>query len=78
MPALDDIRTALAKLPPPFAGNTRFVIIGKYTLAAVRVDTHEHCEPSYISGATVVVTDEFSGWEIVDRPTRAVKGALFK
>lgn len=68
MPALAHIQEKLRGMPPPERGHKRYVLVGKEAMRAICVDTNDHVQPDYINEAAVVITDNFPGWEVVDRP----------
>lgn len=74
MSAFDDISKALGSMPPPEAGKRRYVLVGDSALKALRAHgvLSGGEEPTYFGNSSVqypiVKTDDFRGWEIVDRP----------
>lgn len=79
MTALTDIQKAIGNMPPVTPGERRFVIVGKPALLALRCELDGGKPTSLRNKAgTLVVpiieTDEFDGWEVVDRPDARTAG----
>ncbi len=84
MGALQDISDAMAGLGPVKRGWRRFVLVGKSAGPAVVADLIHGAGGTKLEGVTwqdslkampfgpvppMIPTDQFDGWEIVDRPT---------
>lgn len=72
MSALDDIRKALGSLSPVAAGKKRFVVVGPSAMRSLCCATPEGERPTSLSNSDeqypILETEEFEGWEIVERP----------
>lgn len=68
MTALVDIGRALVAKGPVTRGHRRFVIIGRECMKALAASSHERVEPTSVDGVPLLITDEFPGWTVVDRP----------
>lgn len=72
MSALGDIQKALGTMPPPAQGQSRFVIVGASAKRSLDVTAEgKHYDKiGTASGSEnypIIETDQFDGWEIVDR-----------
>jgi hypothetical protein len=80
MTALSDIRKRLGTMPPPEKGKRRFVIVGESAMRALRCEVVGYDKPKALMGKAesdrypIVETDDFKGWEVVDRPVADLKG----
>lgn len=74
MTALSDISARLAKLGPVAAGHKRFVVLGPSAIRSVQCETANFARPAGITydgtRFEIVETDQFNGFEVVDRPVK--------
>lgn len=72
MTALVDIGKALATSPPVERGKRRYVLLGRAAMLSIRCEMPKHVKPVTITFGNdrlaIVETDQFPGWDIVDRP----------
>lgn len=79
MTAIDDIRKALSTMPPVEKGKRRFVLVGRIAMQGLRAGSKDPAvKPAAIGNSNenygIVETDQFDGWEIVDRDVSAMQG----
>lgn len=72
MTALADIVKALASMPPVEPGKRRFVVVGKAAMYSLRASSKDpSVVPNKLANSNenypLVETDDFPGWEIVDK-----------